>query len=184
LRPGPSPDAYHVKFTDEIWKIKNTRETIGRRVALSGSKDQLPGPSDYSKPGLISRASNRSCTFYKSTRDLNEFLNEKGRDSPGPKYEVRHTLLSKMAKSRTAFIRDDVGKRPLLIQKKKVLLERKGHFDTSLLEKELVTTKETLRTEHKKQFTAQSTVRCTFAQRQKEKSPSVSPGPGDYAYFS
>lgn len=37
----------------------------------------------------MKKSFNKSTTFHRSSRDLSEFLNTKGRDSPGPKYDIK-----------------------------------------------------------------------------------------------
>ena len=93
LEMGPSPSSYRVRTEDESWKVKHKGLTIGRDSRVEG-KMVLPGPSDYDKPALSRKSFNRSFTFYRTTRELNSFLKEKGRDSPGPKYEAGRDSLS------------------------------------------------------------------------------------------
>jgi len=57
-------------------------------------------------------------------------------------------------------------------------------FDTSVLEKQLIATKESTKESKLKTLQPSSTIRCTFAHRKVERAKSSSPGPAAYAYFS
>jgi hypothetical protein len=59
---------------------------MGIRLNRSTSKDILPGPSLYLEGNLTKKSFNKTNTFHRSSRDLSEFLNTRGKDSPGPKY--------------------------------------------------------------------------------------------------
>ena len=66
-------------------------------------------------------------------------MNDRGFDSPGPKYEINIGFLSQKTKSGAAVIRQPHSRlvKPY-VTKKETIKEKTNRFDVSLLEKELV----------------------------------------------
>lgn len=92
---NPSPQTYNITFADQIRKIEHKGPTLGSRFNLLGrTTSQSPGPWQYSKRDEpIRKSFNKTSTFERSRRTLNEVFERRGKDSPGPKYNTIRPLV-------------------------------------------------------------------------------------------